>query len=354
MAEPDIRQFSPNALREIQRDHTRLKSLVTNLTRRQRVYDSMDSEPIRTITGITSTSAINPTYPTSGNTYVVKLNDYYFTEATGANSRTSAGTSTQYVIARTWDGSSVAQNTPVICDLIECRGHGFRWWIRPAAGSGSTIPFLWLTNFGRLLASGSGSPASNEVSAARYGAIYFQSVYNDPAAAEIEILTESAATVDDCALRITADGLYKITARFTGVDNTSYVDEDYMYDTGTVDGIDTWHHATPNSTISRKDTDDNWTALTSIVGHRNIFGGYANSAGAPPASSLTQVDYADDWLQGYGETYANLSEGDELWFGMGYLASTHIASTAVKFAINSYDVEIVRIGSQVTPTSYTL
>jgi len=231
-----------------------------------------------------------------------------------------------------------------------------RWEVmRAGAGaSGTTTPFLWLTNFGRLLASGSGSPGANEVSAARYGAIYFQSVYNDPAAAEIEILTESAATVDDCALRITADGLYKITARFTGVDNTSYVDEDYMYDTGTVDGIDTWHHATPNSTISRKDTDDNWTALTSIVGHRNIFGGYASSAGSPPASSLTQVSYADDWLQGYGEIFANLNNGDELWFGMGYLASTYIASTAVKFAINSYDVEIVRIGSQVTPTSYTL
>ena len=143
MAEPDIRQFSPNALREIQRDHTRLKSLVTNLTRRQRVYDSMDSEPIRTITGITSTSTSHPTYPTSGNTYVVKLNDYYFTEATGTNSRTSAGTSSQYVIARTWDGSSVAENSPVICDLIECRGQGFRWWIRPAAAAAGTATIYW-------------------------------------------------------------------------------------------------------------------------------------------------------------------------------------------------------------------
>ena len=133
MAEPDIRQFSPNALREIQRDHTRLKSLVTNLTRRQRVYDSLDSEPIRTITGITSTSTSFPTYPTSGNTYVVKLNDYYFTEATGTNSRTSAGTSSQYVIARTWDGLPIPENTPVMCDMLPCHGKGYRWWIRPGS-----------------------------------------------------------------------------------------------------------------------------------------------------------------------------------------------------------------------------
>ena len=95
----------------------------------------MYGEVIRTVTGFTSTNTSYPTYPTASghNTYVVKLRDYYFTEATGVQTRTAAGSFTQSILARTWDGSSVAENTPVMCDLVHCIGRGHRWWIRPIA-----------------------------------------------------------------------------------------------------------------------------------------------------------------------------------------------------------------------------
>ena len=140
----DIRQFTPESLRKIQEDHTRLKALASNVQRAAQAVPYADGEVIRTVTGFTSTNTSYPTYPTASghNTYVVKLRDYYFTEATGVQTRTAAGSFTQSILARTWDGSSVAEDTPVMCDLVHCIGRGHRWWIRPIPTAGTT-PLRW-------------------------------------------------------------------------------------------------------------------------------------------------------------------------------------------------------------------
>lgn len=125
----DFRQFSEESIRKIQRDHSRLKALSESIAAQQQV-ERRESDVVRTVTGYTSTNAANPTYPNDGNTYVVRLRDYYFTETAGTQSKTQAGNGTRSIVARTWDGSSLVENTPVICDLVFCVGKGYRWWIR--------------------------------------------------------------------------------------------------------------------------------------------------------------------------------------------------------------------------------
>ena len=139
----DMRQFSEESLRRIQRDHTRLKTLADTLAVQQQ-QQQREGEIIRTVTGFTSTNSMFPTYPTATghNTYVVKLRDYSFTAATGVQARTAQGNATRSIIARTWDGSSVTQNTPVVCDLIYAIGKGPQWWIRPIPAA-STAPLRW-------------------------------------------------------------------------------------------------------------------------------------------------------------------------------------------------------------------
>lgn len=138
----DMRQFSEESLRRIQRDHTRLKALADTLAVQQQ-QQQREGEIIRTVTGFTSTNTMFPTYPTAAghNTYVVKLRDYSFTPTTGVQTRSAQGNATRSIIARTWDGSSVTENTPVICDLIYAIGKGPQWWIRPAAGGAA--PLRW-------------------------------------------------------------------------------------------------------------------------------------------------------------------------------------------------------------------
>ena len=139
----DMRQFSEESLRRIQRDHTRLKTLADTLAVQQQ-QQQREGEIIRTATGFTTTNSTYPTYPTATghNTYVVKLRDYSFTPATGVQSRNAQGDATRTIIARTWDGSSVTQNTPVVCDLIYAIGKGPQWWIRPAVAA-TAAPLRW-------------------------------------------------------------------------------------------------------------------------------------------------------------------------------------------------------------------
>jgi hypothetical protein len=137
----DFRQFSEESIRKIQRDHSRLKALSESISAQQQV-ERRESDVVRTVTGYTSTNAANPTYPTTGDTYVVKLKDYYFQEQAGTRARTATGDFSKSIIARTWDGSKLDENTPVICDLIHCVGRGYRWWIRPIPAAGAT-PLRW-------------------------------------------------------------------------------------------------------------------------------------------------------------------------------------------------------------------
>jgi hypothetical protein len=136
----DFRQFSEESIRKIQRDHSRLKALSESISAQQQV-ERRESDVVRTVTGYTSTNAANPTYPTTGDTYVVKLKDYYFEEQPGTRAQTATGDFSKSIIARTWDGSKLEEDTPVICDLIHCIGRGYRWWIRPipAAAAGAQV-----------------------------------------------------------------------------------------------------------------------------------------------------------------------------------------------------------------------
>ena len=126
----DMRQFSEESLRRIQRDHTRLKTLADTLAVQQQ-QQQREGEIIRTVTGFTSTNSMFPTYPTTGNVYVVRLRDYAYTATPGTQARTAKGNSTKTIVARTWDGVSLPEDVPVVCDLIHAIGVGAQWWIRP-------------------------------------------------------------------------------------------------------------------------------------------------------------------------------------------------------------------------------
>jgi hypothetical protein len=138
----DFRQFSEESIRKIQRDHSRLKAMSESIAAQQQV-ERRESDVVRTVTGYTSTNSANPTYPTTGDTYVVKLKDYYFQEQAGTRARTATGDFSKSIIARTWDGSKLVENTPVICDLVFCVGKGYRWWIRPIPAAATTGAQIW-------------------------------------------------------------------------------------------------------------------------------------------------------------------------------------------------------------------
>ncbi len=228
-------------------------------------------------------------------------------------------------------------------------------------GSGSSIPFVYLTDPGRLLNSGSGSPGTMQISAARWGAVYFKKSYNDPAAAGIEVLTEDAASVSDPAVRFVQDGFYRVSIRWTGQDDSSYGETDYRFQqtfgSNTYTLIDQFHHAFPRCFVNfNEETGDGWPEIiTSVSGSVENFGGYTNYGGGdPPTSSLTQMHWGESSRQASGFFYRNFTAGNELRFSMTYYKASGIVSTAVLFKINSFDVEIARIGDQVTEATYTL
>jgi len=228
-------------------------------------------------------------------------------------------------------------------------------------GSGTSIPFVYLTDPGLILTSGSGSPSAMRVSNARWGAVYFQKSYNDPAAAGIEVLTEDAASASDPTLRFTQDGFYRVSIRWTGHDATSYTATDWRYQltigSNTYDGIDQWHNALPQSWVNFNAANgDGWPeTITKVVGAQEPFGGFANhSGGDPPATSITAVSWGDNVRQGCGFFYRNFDSGNELRLTMVYGKGSGMSTTQVQFELDSYDVEIARIGDQVTEVTYTL
>jgi hypothetical protein len=58
--------------------------------------------------------------------------------------------------------------------------------------------------------------------------------------------------------------------------------------------------------------------------------------------------------QGCGFFYRNFDIGNELRLTMVYGKGSGMSSTQVQFELDSYDVEIARIGDQVTEATYTL
>lgn len=204
----DMRQFSEESLRRIQRDHTRLKTLADTLAVQQQ-QQQREGEIIRTVTGFTSTNSMFPTYPTAAghNTYVVKLRDYSFTPTTGVQTRSAQGNATRSIIARTWDGSSVTQNTPVVCDLIYAIGKGPQWWIRPAAGtSAAPNPVYAYQLSSQITAANSyirgGTWAINN----EYFGIEFEKYRGDAAANNVQFLAIGGS--NDPFLRILKTGHY--------------------------------------------------------------------------------------------------------------------------------------------------
>jgi hypothetical protein len=148
-----------------------------------------------------------PTYPTAAghNTYVVKLRDYSFTASTGVQTRTAQGNATRSIIARTWDGSSVAENTPVVCDLIYAIGKGPQWWIRPAAGTPSPQPVYLFSPSWRVTAAGS-YPRGGSYGYTEYYTLDFAKYRGDAAANKIELL--DAPNSGDPFVRILETGHY--------------------------------------------------------------------------------------------------------------------------------------------------
>ncbi len=203
----DIRQFTPDSLRKIQEDHTRLKALASNVQRAAQAVPYADGEVIRTVTGFTSTNTSYPTYPTASghNTYVVKLRDYFFDEQTGVQTRTAAGSYTQSILARTWDGSTVAENTPVMCDLVHCIGKGHRWWIRPAAAAPSPNP-VFAYQMSKQITAANAYIRGGSWSTTEYFGLEWEKYRGDAAANNVQFLQISA--VNDPFIRILKTGHY--------------------------------------------------------------------------------------------------------------------------------------------------
>lgn len=202
----DMRQFSEESLRRIQRDHTRLKTLADTLAVQQQ-QQQREGEIIRTVTGFTSTNSMFPTYPTAAghNTYVVKLRDYSFTPTTGVQARAAQGNATRSIIARTWDGSSVAENTPVVCDLIYAIGKGPQWWIRPAAGTPSPNPVYIFSASWRKTGSAT-YPRGGTYGTTEYYTLDFSKYRGDASANKIQLL--DAPNSGDPFVRILETGWY--------------------------------------------------------------------------------------------------------------------------------------------------
>jgi hypothetical protein len=215
----DMRQFSEESLRRIQRDHTRLKTLADNIAVQQQ-QQQREGEIIRTVTGYTSTNAMFPTYPTASghNTYVVKLRDYSFPATVGVQTRTSRGNATRSIIARTWDGSSIVENTPVVCDLIYAIGQGPQWWIRTIARP----DFLFIRNdTGSAISAGDVLMISGIVSAPPVnGSIVFTGVARSGSEADPVF----AIAIDDAAssavARCVTAGAVVATVNVVDADNT--------------------------------------------------------------------------------------------------------------------------------------
>ena len=305
-----------------------------------------------------TTNYLAPTYPTSGNVVLVEFGEYQFTPPTSVN-QTVSPTWVPYT-TNPYDPGGFAfavvptgGTLPAEGDVVRVDLDDGVWWVRPT-GAATPTPFVYLTNYARVLGSGSGTPASDEISAARYAAINFQDVYNDPSEAGVEVLTPSAST--DPSFRITQDGLYEISVRMMGSDNTSWTTTDYRYDI-TYDGVnyrafDTFHHSRAAIVLwwraGSSGTYDNF--LVNGYTERIFYGGYCNASG-PPVSALTQGHWKTGaYEQASGWTLANLDAGAEVNVLATYYGNTAIVSTARKFHIESVELLIARHGDQVTPT----
>lgn len=202
----DFRQFSEESIRKIQRDHSRLKALSESIAAQQQV-ERRESDVVRTVTGYTSTNAANPTYPTTGDTYVVKLKDYYFQEQAGTRARTATGDFSKSIIARTWDGSKLDENTPVICDLIHCVGRGYRWWIRPIPAAATVVQPVYLFSSSYRATTGATYPrGGTSYGTTEFYTVDFGKYRGDPAANKIELL--DAGNSGDPFLRVLESGYY--------------------------------------------------------------------------------------------------------------------------------------------------
>ena len=220
----DFRQFSEESIRKIQRDHSRLKAMSESIAAHQQV-ERRESDVVRTVTGYTSTNAANPTYPTTGDTYVVKLKDYYFQEQAGTRARTATGEFSKSIIARTWDGSKLVENTPVICDLIHCIGRGYRWWIRPIPAAATVVQPVFLFSASWRATTSATYPRGGSYGTSEYYTLDFSKYRGDAAANKIELL--DAPNSGDPFLRVLESGYYffdlelPVTLGFSGTNRTS-------------------------------------------------------------------------------------------------------------------------------------
>jgi len=128
MANHEIGTLTEESWKRLKDQFQHLETLVRNL-RRQADGDPLSVHVPELYFGITTTNTAYPSYPTGGNTFVVKLSDKYFTESPGTQT-VFTKYSSQCVVARTLDGSAVAIDTTVRLERRVSR-RGIRWWIVP-------------------------------------------------------------------------------------------------------------------------------------------------------------------------------------------------------------------------------
>lgn len=123
------------AVQTLRRDHYSLRHMVRKLGQRVRLRN--DSKAAKaTRVGITATSDKHRDYPTSGNTFVVRLEHWQYEPKPGSRDVTYKKKS-QYIVARTYDGSYISEGTHVVVDR-QAGLKDSRWWIRPTTSSSSS------------------------------------------------------------------------------------------------------------------------------------------------------------------------------------------------------------------------
>lgn len=127
-----LTEFDEGSIRRIAQTVTRLEAQVYNL-QRQLLRVRPSAQWMELFTGKTTTSADLPTYPTAGCQFVVQVENWGFDETVGScPTLTTTAHTSKFVLARTIDGSLLAENTRVFGFRIAGQG-ARRHWIMPVA-----------------------------------------------------------------------------------------------------------------------------------------------------------------------------------------------------------------------------
>lgn len=114
------------AVRRLQAQHRGFQHSLDALAKRR------DPQGHNIRSGITGTVTAHPVYPSAGCTFVVKFEDWDFTENPGLCGRSAVYTwPIGHVVAQVYGGTYLAEGTRVLVVRIPSRSKGWQYWILP-------------------------------------------------------------------------------------------------------------------------------------------------------------------------------------------------------------------------------